>query len=391
MKAKTILVAIGGAVTILLLGLTVWLLSHDDATRAQTATQQDNEFRNPLEWSQVSPEGLLTNVDPRHQLQFYKEWAKYPPFSRPLTKGQVDLLHPNRAEEARTKVMLEPGKLSDIACGISLGGRQTVGLTDNQVFLDCVRTEGGRRRRLPITIKEVRVVHRASGRRAAPPVYMGDTGAEGDAKAEDRIYTIVVRPTKKDWGWLVVSVDLKVEELEHTVTTGWFVTPHVVARFRDPIQDSQKDGHLLVTVPIQVLKPGYFQIQANLMEKGGEQRPVAEAAWRGDLEAGLQSVPLTFWGKVIRDADVSGPYVVRNLRGHRNNLAVTPGKLTALMAAGGIPKGAKQTEPEFEYFGVGPEHVTAVYTAASFSGREWEAPEKTERIRFLEETVSREK
>ncbi|MBZ0240319.1 MAG: hypothetical protein K8H77_06615, partial [Cutibacterium acnes] len=161
MKTKQkVTIGLGGALLILLLGLSVFLLSTDDAKRTQTQAQPGTEFDNPLEWTKVSPEGVLTHADPRHQLQFYKEWAKYPPFSRPLTKGQIDLLRPNSGEEGRTKVVLEPGKMSDIACGISLGGRQTVGLADNQVFVECVRTEGARRRRVPITIKEVRIVHR---------------------------------------------------------------------------------------------------------------------------------------------------------------------------------------------------------------------------------------
>src|SRR5690606_27152486 len=45
--------------------------------------------------------------------------------------------------------------------------------------------------------------------------------------------------------------------------------------------------------------------------------PVAFALFKGDLDAGLVTVPIEVYGKVLRDAGVPGPYTVGEVRGYQ--------------------------------------------------------------------------
>ncbi|MCE9597089.1 MAG: hypothetical protein K8S54_03900 [Spirochaetia bacterium] len=358
------------------------------------------------EYAKLNEGGFIIDMDPNQQLAFYKEWAKYPPYSRPLGLDQTDLLSPNQANEPAIPVVQEqaegcptdpksrtpcskPPRISDISCSLSMDKRLSVGVEDQKLFVECHRTVEDRLERLPIEITQVVTVNQTTKQRLASPIFQGDDGSNGDAVANDRIYTVVLRPGKQDWGWMNVGVSITVQKLSQALTTAWFSSPRIVAEFKPGMSDFIQEGHLHISVPVVVHKAGYYLFQANLLEQGGDHTPIATSDWKGNLEAGVHLVPMVFFGKIIRDRDVNGPFVMQNLRGHRLNLPVVPGELSALMRTGGIPKNLKQDEPEFEYLPVAAEHVTRYYSAHDFSDQEWTSPEKDDRIRFLREMAQK--
>lgn len=401
MKTRTKRVLHAAWASIALITAAFLVLLYTDTNRTGNMPEPGSE-----EYAKLNEGGFIVDMDPNQQLAFYKEWAKYPPYSRPLSPAQKDLLEPNNAEEPALPVVAEqaegcpedpksrtpcakPPRLSDISCSLSMDKRLSVGVQDQRLFIECHRTVEDRIERLPLDITQVVVVNQTNKDRLPSPIFQGDDGSNGDAAANDRIYTVVVRPRPKDWGWINVGVNVAVQNHSHTMTTAWFSSPHNVAEFKEGQTDSIKDGHLQVTVPVLIHKAGYYLFQANLLEQGGEQTPIATSDWKGSLEPGLHSIPMIFFGKIINDSEINGPYVMRNLRGHRLNLPVVPGQLSAMMRQGGIPKDIKQNEPEFEYLRPGNEHVTRYYSSRDFSDDEWTSPEKDDRIRFLREMAQK--
>lgn len=83
---------------------------------------------------------------------------------------------------------------------------------------------------------------------------------------------------------------------------------------------------------------------------------------------------------------MNGSYIVRNIRGYRNNMPISPGLIPTV-----FPKDLKHNEPEFEHMRDAPDHITGSYLASDFSDREWESPMKQERITFLTELAQKEK
>ena len=345
----------------------------------------------------------IAATDPLERLERYRRWAQYPPFSRPLHAGQVDLIDPYNAERPEVSVIQEPARgcertetggirceqpavMSEFSCRMTPERSISVGRGDFHIYLECLDGQG---QRLAIDDLETKMGRRLFGREygSLPPIHAADDGSEGDAEAGDLLYTIMVRPTAQDWGFLFVEANFEVKGFEHSQRANWYSTPHTVAEFGGSVQDMMRDGHLIVRIPVTVQKAGYYEFEANLQEQGGDERFIASAFWRGDLAAGNQTVEIQFWGKVIRDAHIDGPYVVRDIRAKRNNSPVSPAEALRAREEGRTPT-AEMTEPLWEYMEPMAEtHVTAAYSSDSFSSAEWQSEDKEQRLRFLEEQV----
>lgn len=134
------------------------------------------------------------------------------------------------------------------------------------------------------------------------------------------------------------------------------------ARFTGAVRDAMVDGSLVVEVELDVSTGGLYLFDANLFGPEGE--TIAWTRHKPRLEPGVHQIPLRFFGKVLVDAGVDGPYTV--------------GQLRAALAA---PDRTPSTiwVPPFE-----GEITTATYRAAEFSDAEWDAPAKRDRIRRLQ-------
>ncbi len=405
MKPKKILIP--AAAAIVAVGAWIFFLLRQEAPSADA---DSNEFLSDFLPGGTGNTDMQTGEgsafdDPAETLADYKKWAQYPPTTRPLHAGQVDLLRPFDLPRPPTPVLqfqkgdctgtgtdiqcAKPPTPTGVACALTPERSFSVGTGDFKVTLSCTPTESEARR--PLAIENLRaIIHRNEGGKqvkSLPPIAFGDNGRDGDAIAGDHVYTFVVRPAAKDWGFLFLQVAFKVNGMDHGQSAGWFSTPHRVAAFKQGVTDREENGHLVVSVPITVYKTGHYSLAANLVD-AEDDRPVASASWNGDLAAGDQVVPMQFFGKVIHDSRIDGPYRITHLRGQRENSAVSPGDLKRMLDAGGKIEGRTSSEPQYEFFEPYPnEYTTANYRAHDFSSEEWQSETKSARLEYLEGLV----
>ncbi|MBX7058242.1 MAG: hypothetical protein K1X75_09250 [Leptospirales bacterium] len=401
MQNRKLLLAIGGALAVVLLVVLFFMIRNADRSESEDGRMMGE--RTAPDGSGGSADealGIEAN-DPQERLDRYVRWAKYPPFTRPLSQGQVDLLDPYNAERPAVNVVLRPARncsqgadgipnceeqaqFSDIQCSFSPERSISVGRNDFHLFLSCQNQKG---EKLPIDSLQTQVFRTLHNKTypSLPVVSAADDGANGDEKAGDRIYTITVRPTLQDWGDMYVEAKMRVGGQDHAQRAAWFSTPQPGAEFQQGIRDQVRNGDLVFTIPVRVSKPGYYEVEANLQESGGEGRLLASAYWEGELSAGTQNVELVFFGKVLRDQDAQGPFVLRELRGKRNNSPVTPAQIRQSRIDGRSISG-EHREPIWEYLLPWPGPTTTQsYSADQFHNREWDSEEKREHIRLLEE------
>ena len=150
-----------------------------------------------------------------------------------------------------------------------------------------------------------------------------------------------------------------------------------------------RDGSLLVDVELNVRQSGGYHIEANLFTS--DNAPVAWGFARADLSQGLQKVTLTFFGRIIRQKEEDGPYVVKDLRGHR--FSVNP---LALAKADDPPGSTAQLDkilaqqetnaPDrrlIPYSNL--QYGTAKYDNRSFSDKEYTSIKKEDTVERLRE------
>lgn len=397
-----VLVAVGVVALAVVLYL---LLSEPGPSRVEEA-----EIAMPKDptLSPVGEDGemLLVNEDPRDTLNRYVQWAQYPPDSRPLFGWQTDLIEPYHipnmplpivdqpARDCTTNddgmpVCKEPATFLSMKCDMNADQSVSIGTGDFHVKLFCVNEQQERLKIENIQTRIYRIWNQKEIPSSLPAVHVGDDGSNGDEKSGDLIYTITVRPTKADWGDMFVEADFRVNGKQQNQRAGWFSTPHDVASFDSGISDRSENGNLVVRVPIQVKKAGYYLIEANLQEKNAPQRFLATASFEGKLEVGRQTISLRFFGKILRDQNVDGPYIVREIRGRRNNSPVTPDMVQKSIDSGEELHG-EHTEPLWEFMRMSAPHETEAYEAKSFSKEEWNSDEKRRRIEFLEKLAREE-
>jgi hypothetical protein len=127
-------------------------------------------------------------------------------------------------------------------------------------------------------------------------------------------------------------------------------------------RDGVVDGSLRVELELEAETAGLYRFEANLVSGDGS-RPLAYCHENHRLLRGRNLVPLTFFGKILHDAKVDGPYRVQDIR-------------AAL----------RSHEPPWWWIAT-TVHRTQPYRSQVFSDREWDAPEKQQRIDLLERTL----
>ena len=395
-----------GIIGVILL-IVVFLLANEDSVDVKREKKMIASGKDP---TALGSDGSLAGsgtVTPALQLELYRKWAQYPPYSRPLFRGMVDMTEPYDATRPPIRLIKEPAQgctiddsgaprckkspvFADLKCNMKPESAVSYGAADFHITLNCFRMENNKQ--VPVAVSNLNSkVYRRLFRKdtpSLPPIAFGDNGDNGDKKKGDLTYTFKVRPTGKDWGWMFLEVDATVGGIKHNQRTTWYSTPHRVAEFGASIQDRVENGHLVVSVPVRVFKTGFYEVEANLQQKEGDQQFIATSTFEGDLEAGSQTVKLAFFGKIIRDKNADGPYLVKMIRGKRHNTPVTPTMLLKIQREGGQLPNITTTEPDLEYFPPIAEHATGAYRADEFSDKEWDSPAKKARIKFLQELSS---
>lgn len=142
-----------------------------------------------------------------------------------------------------------------------------------------------------------------------------DDGTNGDATANDLVYTAVVAPGKEralDFkGAQLVEVHAETKQGEERVATSGFLysvpLAHLTGRYRDEIVD----GSLVVSAEVLVDAPGRFHLEATLA--AGDGTPLGWAQNAQVLEPGTAWIPLTYWGLMFRERGADGPYLLASV------------------------------------------------------------------------------
>jgi hypothetical protein len=214
---------------------------------------------------------------------------------------------------------------------------------------------------------------------------VGDNGENGDAVAGDNIYTFQWRPMKADWGDMTIEADITYGPGKRTkVTAAFFSSPNLPARFTGVFNERIDEGSLKVSAVLEVFKAGTYHLEANMKDKkNGEY--IAYAIFDNKLKTGTQEVEFIFFGKILRDKGLDGPYIITNFRGHRVNLPIDPEWFG--QGAEGLKKiqAARTTEPDKEI--VMPykeEFETRFFDVTNFSKDAWASQEKLDRMQQLQ-------
>ncbi|MBM9576313.1 hypothetical protein JWG45_04010 [Leptospira sp. 201903070] len=321
-------------------------------------------------------------------LEDYKEWSQYPPSSRPLSKYNEDLIRPSfiqttaipMADNADSK---EPNGYS---CQLQPLTWAVIGSQDQmRIVFDCKNPEG---KRIPIEIKGSRMWREFDGEKfgtLSPDV--GDNGVNGDDIAKDLLYTFQWKPTQKDWGDMILEVDFRYGpgyKKTGKLNTSFYSSPGKPAELSGAFSDTTSDGSLVVRVGINVYSAGNYHVEANLKHaETGEY--IAWATFDSKLPSGYGEAEFLFYGKLIRDSGLDGPYVVSDIRGHRVNLAVDPEWFSQGDAGLKKIQAAKTTEPDRELILPYKDFFkTKFYDVKQFTSKIWDSNEKQRRIKELE-------
>ena len=182
-----------------------------------------------------------------------------------------------------------------------------------------------------------------------------DDGTGGDATAGDRIYTAVFLPGPEAGGRPATSYMVRVvattrgDEQRIAVTSFLYSFPD--AQLTGAYRDAVVDGSLHVDAEVLVTAPGRFHLEATLYDGSGD-RPLAWAQTAGELPEGRHWMTLPFYGLILQERGVDGPYLVRNV---------------ALSTSSAMPNAKNRLADRA--------HLTGAYAASRFSDAPYDDPE----------------
>jgi hypothetical protein len=138
------------------------------------------------------------------------------------------------------------------------------------------------------------------------------------------------------------------------------------------VGDKIVNGSLEVTLEVDIAGITPVRLRGALAKAGNLDRPIATYdKWYRPTAAGRQHVTLQFFGKILRDAELDGPYELFRIHG------------TAYVRGAQAPQVFFQEERTFR---------TRAYRAEQFDGDEWRDPEKDAKLRMYaraRETIDR--
>lgn len=219
----------------------------------------------------------------------------------------------------------------------------------------------------------------SSFRAGSASVSFTDDGRDGDAIAHDGVWSARVLPAAWPTGpheaiWRIeaeLQTDLgrsaqAIFELAYA--------PQPPAVWGGPVRETLQQGSLVFELPLEVAEPGRYQVSARAVDAQG--RPLAVLLFDGPLEAGAQTVPLTLFGRLLRDAQTVFPVTLRDVEGHV--LRETEGPAAREGSA------AMRTALPYR---AGLVHASATYPASAFSQAEWNGEPRRRRLAELTREV----
>ncbi|MDX1957557.1 MAG: hypothetical protein SFU98_03235 [Leptospiraceae bacterium] len=326
-------------------------------------------------------------VTPEFLLEQYKEWAQYPPNSRPITNNNHDLVQPFFVMESPLELVDDPKdkEVNGYRCHFQPKTWAVIGPNAEMfIKLEC---RDKTNQPVPVKITDHKMFREDMDAKkySALRADFNDDGRDGDEVAKDNIITFKWKPLKTDWGQMTLEADIAYGQGKKAkVTSTFFSSPNKPAEVTNVFRESTNDGSLIIHATVNVLKAGNYHLEANLKE-AKEKNYIAYSTFDGSLKSGTNEVEFLFFGKILKDKGYDGPYIVTDVRGHRVNLAVDPAWFS--QGEEGLKKiqAAKTTEPDKELvLPFTDEYKTKPYQISVFSNKEWASADKENRIKELQ-------
>ncbi len=311
------------------------------------------------------PTPLPTADRLQQALEDYRTESLYPPGSRPHTPGTQAKLRWNEPFEDDNP--LESGDEVTGDTFYRFGADRAHALYGEPLTTWLEVWRGDPTHRLPVT------VHRAWVRSLQPPeeaplLALGyrDDGADGDAQAGDLRYTNRFIPAQHPafavQRQVLISAEVSAGGKRTVVSRAFTYSARRVLEVLSRA-DALKDGSLELSLEVRAEQAGLYRFEANLLDKAGA--PVGYAVQSFPLEPGRNRVELSFFGRLLVEHGVDGPYRVSDLRGF------VPDATT------GLPLWWSEPAP----------YDTRPYRASQFSARAWESPEKARALAKFQELL----
>jgi hypothetical protein len=235
----------------------------------------------------------------------YRDLAQYPPWSRPFSEEGEDPILRDRQVSAVTAAGPEGEEpiLTVFPDQVSFEAPDPVTL---YAFLSI----GNDR----VAAAEITGVITSENLEPLAALAYRDDGDGGDRVAADFIYTARFEPDEGfapelSESFLVRVRALTTDQQERIAATGFlYSSPHaqLTGRYRDAIAD----GSLAIDAEVEVFRPGRFHLEATLYDRDGR-RGIAEAHAATELGPGRQWMRLTFFGRILNQSGIDGPYLLR--------------------------------------------------------------------------------
>lgn len=279
------------------------------AVRAPTPTPTG--AASPDTTSSPTPAGADSSQAPRvvalarQAADEYRQQAQYPPWSHPFpAEGEDPIL---RDREVSPITAAGPNGEEPV---LTVFPDQVGFEAPDPVVLYAFLSVAGSR------IPAAQISGVITGENLVPRVALTyrDDGGNGDRIAGDYIYTTRFEPGPDfapdlSESFLVRVNAVTAEQQERVAATGFlYSNPHaqLTGRYRDAIVD----GSLAIEGEVEVLRPGRFHLEATLYSQDGR-RGIAEAQTAEELPAGRHWLRLTFFGRILNQSGVDGPYLLR--------------------------------------------------------------------------------
>lgn len=382
-----------GASAILVLLISVFIYRSCAGSSAEKKSQAEQQRLRMRSFDDPSQELVMlaknSDVPFSKVLADFREWAQYPPDSRPLTALDLDQLHFEKIELPLTPMpIVEDGKLKEPMHSCVLQAESHTAYEDlvHETKLRCQNIASGKAVMPDVrAVKLTRTAASATFNTAPPEIVKNDNPPH---------VSFLFKPRPQDWGDMELTVDFALPEEKtphlHQLKTHFFSSPQAPAKFTGKFQERLDQGSLIVQAELQVRLAGNYRLEANLLAADGT--PVAHSRTDARLGGGTQWVEFLFFGKVLRDSRQPGPYKLTGLRGQQMNLPIQPEQL--MLPPEQVEKilqSTEQTEPIkraiIPWIG---EYRTEAYQLNQFSDAEWDSDFKRERIAELERLAAAE-
>jgi hypothetical protein len=163
----------------------------------------------------------------------------------------------------------------------------------------------------PVPAREMRGIVLTPDLQPFGTVDYRDDGTFGDQQANDNIFTGLFVPGGEDLSRsFLVRVTAVTRGGDERIAGASFLYSSPHAHLTGQYRDAVVDGSLVVEAEVEVTTAGRFHLEATLYSADGAQA-IAWAQNAGELTAGVHWMALSYYGLILREKQIDGPYALR--------------------------------------------------------------------------------